>query len=123
MRPLIGLCCLLAACTPGEPANEAATAPKEQSAAPSGAAPRGDPAAVAAAEQSVREHLGAGGDVRFGEARSYLPNGNVVVCGTYERDGASQRYVYLAAGMTILEPRWTAMGMNMDDAAADYCRE
>jgi hypothetical protein len=102
---------LLAACQQAEaPANKAAPAPK--------AADGGD---VAGAERLVRARIGAGGEVRFFDARRSASEGVPIVCGFYEQAGQRRRYIVVGGEDAFVEPQMRAG--EMDRAVAEFCRE
>ena len=103
----------LAACQRGEPPanNQAAAAPK----APAPPV-EGD---VGRAERLVRERLGNPAGVTFSNPRRGASEGVPIVCGDYEQNGASHRYIVVGGEDVFVEPRMRPG--EMDRAVREFC--
>jgi len=105
----------LVACGRDEPVadNRARPAP------PAAAAPVQPEGAVGTAERRVRERLGNPRGLTFANPRRGASEGVPIVCGDYEQDGATRRYIVVGGEEVFVEPR---MGPGeMDRAFAEFC--
>ncbi len=80
--------------------------------------------ARAAAETEMRRLLGSGTATitEVAEYKTQPRTGLAVLCGSYDLDGTSYRFVFLEEAMMILESQGGALASNMDEAFAGYCR-